>query len=262
MLVAEHNNQRVYAAVHPRELSCVCPRCRQPVVLKRGRVVVAHFAHKPPVYCEWGAGETLQHMEAKQLIYDELRRRGVRVELEYVIEDRRADVMAWNRRGLPIAVELQHTSIGVEELETRAFSYARLGVCQIWIPFLRPDSFDDPTDRYAFLSSDGEETEGVYRVRDYEKWIHGLGWGCGMWVYDSDKKIFRNASFTPADRWIEATDWGGGFYKNYKKRRNLELSRAHQFSELNIKPFTRAEFSTHQFNWPGGSVARLVTRRP
>ena len=42
--------------------------------------------------------------------------------------------MAWSAEGARLAFELQHTSIGLEEIEERAFSYAREGIAQIGYP--------------------------------------------------------------------------------------------------------------------------------
>ena len=74
----------------------VCPQCKCEVVLKKGRVRIAHFAHKPPIECVAGVPETAAHYRAKLAIRDGLRKRGLTAELEKVIlsteGDRRADV--------------------------------------------------------------------------------------------------------------------------------------------------------------------------
>lgn len=43
-----------------------CSACREPVILKKGRVVVSHFAHLPDADCAYtGEGESEAHRLAK-----------------------------------------------------------------------------------------------------------------------------------------------------------------------------------------------------
>ena len=48
----------VEAASVERGPKYVCPVCADELVIKKGRIVVHHFAHRPPVTCEAGKGET------------------------------------------------------------------------------------------------------------------------------------------------------------------------------------------------------------
>ncbi|MCI0365536.1 MAG: hypothetical protein L0219_16865 [Phycisphaerales bacterium] len=138
MLVASLNGERVEAESAERGLAFVCPNCKRPVILKRGPIVIAHFAHKPPTDCSWARGETKAHLDAKKLFRDTLAVRGLRAEVECVVpslpDDRRADVMVWSPKGARLAIELQHTSLNLEDIERRAFSYAHAGIAQLWIP--------------------------------------------------------------------------------------------------------------------------------
>lgn len=135
MLVANLENKRIDAVIAQRGPEYRCPECDGIVVLKKGRKVIAHFAHKPPTDCSWATGETRAHLEAKLLVANALGKRGLKAEVEFVVNalpgDRRADVMAWSPKGLQITIELQHTPIGLDEIEKRASSYARAGIAQI-----------------------------------------------------------------------------------------------------------------------------------
>jgi competence protein CoiA len=51
-----------------------CPLCVGETILKKGTMKVHHFAHKPPITCEYGRGETERHRECKLTIYEGLRR--------------------------------------------------------------------------------------------------------------------------------------------------------------------------------------------
>ena len=50
-----------------------CPLCVEETILKKGTMKVHHFAHKPPITCEYGRGETEQHRECKLTIFEGLR---------------------------------------------------------------------------------------------------------------------------------------------------------------------------------------------
>src|SRR3954464_4411013 len=126
MLVAEQNGLRIEASVAQRGGTFNCPQCKGILIFKPGRKVISHFAHKPPTDCTWARGETRAHLEAKLLVGIALKARGLRAELECVQEglsgDRRADVLVWSPNGRRLAIELQHTPIGLDEIEKRAFS--------------------------------------------------------------------------------------------------------------------------------------------
>ena len=62
------------------------PLLQQTACPENGRVVIHHFAHKPPILCDWARGETLAHLGAKRLVHAALTARGVKAELEYSVE--------------------------------------------------------------------------------------------------------------------------------------------------------------------------------
>lgn len=77
MLVAALNDNRIEAEFAERGREYTCPKCKRPVILKRGRIKIAHFAHKPPTNCTWAKGETLAHLEAKKNFRDSYVSRGL-----------------------------------------------------------------------------------------------------------------------------------------------------------------------------------------
>lgn len=97
-----------------------CPQCAQEVILKRGRVKVAHFAHAPGVSCAW-ASESLSHLRAKRVLADQFRAIGYTVELEeqYANVGRRVDVSVTVPTGHRVAIEVQDSAISVNEMERR-----------------------------------------------------------------------------------------------------------------------------------------------
>ena len=65
MLVAHFEGTPVEAGLVEKGSVFVCPGCRETVILKKGHIVVHHFAHYPGSRCEFGTGETLAHLKAK-----------------------------------------------------------------------------------------------------------------------------------------------------------------------------------------------------
>ena len=51
----------------------VSPECTKAVIVRKCRTKVDHFAHLPPVTCQYGAGETELHRKCKTQIFEALR---------------------------------------------------------------------------------------------------------------------------------------------------------------------------------------------
>jgi hypothetical protein len=265
MLVANLENKRIDAIIAQRGSEYRCPKCDGIVILKKGRKVIDHFAHKPPTDCSWATGETRAHLEAKLLVSNALTERGLKAEVEFVVNtlpgDRRADVMAWSPKGMQIAFEMQHTPIDLNEIERRASSYARAGIAQLWIPFLK-----------ASVWKDGEPRAGGwfverYSPRPFERWVHGFNGNRGMWMYDPADKAFWLGSLAGHQIHVEETTWyseggeenyGGGFHRWSKRFKELTLKGPYTAEKLLIKVEARRAFSTKDYTWPAGRVARLT----
>jgi hypothetical protein len=272
MLIALLNNIRITAADAQRGGAFHCPSCNKLLVLKKGRIVIHHFAHKPPLDCHWARGETLAHLEAKRIVHAALTARGVRAELEYSLEtlpgDRRADVMAWSPSGRMIAIELQHTSISAEEIAERAFAYARAGAAQMWIAFLPASVWKEALDK-----GDGTYIARRYAPRQFERWIDGLTPKAGFWMYDAAARLFWQARFTDHDIHAEAAVWyapGGiehfreAYSRKSRKFKDLLLCGPYRFEDLLITLKRRKTFAASAFKWPAAAVAELtpLTDRP
>lgn len=184
----------------------VCPECGAPVTLKQGRKVAAHFAHKPPVSCEYGSGESSVHFECKTEIYNELLRRpGVAsCELERGLGSVRPDI-SFYYNGTPIAIEVQKSTISVELAEKRTREYAAKGIYLLW---LQPLMY--LPERYA--------------PKAWEKWTHTLYYG-RVYSWLSGLQI-APAKFRPAFIHVEETEFGGGYDKLSKRWRTVECGDA------------------------------------
>jgi competence protein CoiA len=267
MLVARGEAGPVEAASARRGAVFRCPVCDATMVLRRGRIRIAHFAHKTEP-CAVAARETLAHLGAKAAIVAALRARGLRAEPEFMVAglpgDRRADVMAWSPSGRLVAVELQHASVSLDEIERRAFSYARADIAQLWIAFAPAD-----------LATRGETTAygrflPRFAPRPFEKWIHGLGGGA-MWMFDpADGALWRarlsgHALDVPAA--VIADEYGdernvGGYERWSRRFRDLTLAGPFAMKDLRLRLATRTAFSLAIYRWPAGPVAELLPADP
>ena len=265
MLVSIMGDDRIDAAIAVRGPDFRCPGCKGIVILHKGRKVIAHFKHKPPTDCTWAKGETKAHLEAKRILFDALTGRGHKAQIECVIPalpgDRRADVVASSPKGQQVAIELQHTPIGLDEIERRAFSYAREGIAQIWVPFVRPSVWKNgkKIGKMWFVER--------YAARPFERWIHGLNMKCGMWMYDPDRKVFWLGRLKEHEIYVEETRWyaeggeenyGGGYSRTSKLFKELTLEGPYEAGELLITINSRSAFRTKTYNWPAGYLARFV----
>lgn len=142
-----------------RPFLCAC--CESPVTLRRGGVRAPHFAHQPPVTCEYGVGESEEHRRCKISIYENLvaHPRVARCEMERNLGAVRPDVSAYID-GVPVAVEVQLSSLSLDKIRYRTQEYARRGIYVLWLPL-----YTLPLNRE------------LYSPRPWERWLHAAYFG-------------------------------------------------------------------------------------
>jgi competence protein CoiA len=223
------DSTKVLARVSERpEAPFICPLCRREVILRKGKIKVHHFAHKPPVLCSLGAGETEAHHRAKLAIYDALKKEPhvTDVELEKNLGGSIADVYA-RIAGVQVAVEIQRSALTVNEIVSRSEKYHRLHIAVLWIG----------------LASPALESQR-YTPRAWEKWCHAAYFG--RVYYWEDGQILRVAHFDPFHIHVESSTWyqdgqeqsAGGYDRISKRWRTPKLGipvlLAHGFN-LNVR---------------------------
>lgn len=269
MLVAALSGNRIEADIAERGPEYVCPDCKQSVILKRGRIKIAHFAHKPPTDCTWAKGETQAHLESKKLFRDSFASRGLRAEVEFIVpslpNDRRADVMVWSPSHKQAAIELQHSNIGIEEIEKRAFSYVREGIAQAWIPFLRSKVMAEAERQKG--GNSGDLLIKKYPARPFERWAHAFHLG-RLWFYDPKQKALWRGHFDKHEIWVEGSNWyssdgeemsAGDFFRISKRWKELTLWGPYTVDQIKIKIEPRKVWRTDRYKLPAGQIARFVT---
>lgn len=220
MLVAEHDGRRVRARDMGREDLCVCPGCRESLVIKKGGTVVHHFAHRTDAVCSYAtAGETADHMAAKAHLCEALQERGLRADVEVPIGDRRADVLAYSPTGQRVAFEFQHVPITTDELAARMRDYMAEGAAQVWFPFLRaaPGSRPHEAAPLAF-------EEALYRLRK------------SLWTWDADFGALQHVTkLDLIDRYVEEFQEHGGYFKTLKAKRRWSLGTTAGFEDVRFE---------------------------
>lgn len=139
----------------------LCPCCSEVVTLRRGGIIAPHFAHKPPVVCEYGAGESEEHRRCKIAIYEALSShpRVRKCEMERDLGAVRPDVSAYIN-DVPVAIEVQASNLTLEKIRHRTEEYARRGIYVLWLPVYKES-----------LKAE------LYGARPWERWLHEAYFG-------------------------------------------------------------------------------------
>lgn len=209
MLIALKNNEdRVIATESEKDGNYTCPGCNEQVILKKGRIVIHHFSHKPLNDCSYGNGESQLHLRTKLSIFNHLKTKNVEnVELEKPLGSNRPDVY-FEKDGLRIAIEVQISSLSLELIEKRTRLYHEKNIHVFWI---------SPIEELQ-----SQLINGQIIAKSWQKFIHGLYYGK---IFYWDKDFVTGISIKPAESWIEQTDWGGGYYKTLKRRKNVSIDK-------------------------------------
>jgi competence CoiA-like predicted nuclease len=190
-------------------------------------------------------------MRAKVVLAESLRSSGWRTELEHVPPghpERRADILTWPPhmpRGL--VLEIQHTPISPGEMFERAADYARLGYVQAWLSVWRKD-----------MVLDKRQEIDRYSAPPYEKWIQGFNYGTGLWYFDPENDLFRQAKLetcwltTKDSEWYEDGEYQYSPSRTYpsKRWRTLKLIQSCQADDLLFDLKYRKASTLSHHRWP------------
>jgi competence protein CoiA len=248
--IRQSDATKVLARVSQRlEAPFTCSLCRREVILRKGKIKVHHFAHKPPVMCSLGAGETEAHHQAKLAIYDALRTEPhvTDAELEKNLGGSVADVYACIS-GVPVAIEIQRSSLTVSEIVSRTEKYHRLNTAVIWVGLPTVD-----------LSSQR------YTPRAWEKWCHAAYYG-RVYYWESGQ-ILRVVHFDPHFIHVQSSTWyqdgqeqSAGGYDRISKRWRTPKSGIPALLARSFIANTRAAWSKGTISIPACTL--YVDRQP
>jgi competence protein CoiA len=194
----------------------VCLECGEEVILKTGRLRVNHFAHANPLACTFATGESEAHRRCKMEIFEALQREpGVsNVALERPLGIVRPDVSVYIN-GVPVAVEVQISSLSLETIQQRTIEYARKGIYVLWLLQWTP-------------ALDAKR----YTPQLWEKWIHAAYFGrVYYWIEGLTVVSYR---FDPNFKTVAKTSWysedgekmtAGGYSRRSKRYRTAVRER-------------------------------------
>lgn len=276
MLVADLEGVTVAAYAADKGPIYRCPGCNELVTLKKGRIVIAHFAHKPPLTCSYAKGETREHMSAKLSFLSCFREQGLVADVEQVVlstqGDRRADVLVSARppSERKVALELQHQPIDLDQIERRTRAYVAAEIPVLWVPLLRPAIWDDAE------AGDGDEDEGNYYVQRYtappwQRWLAGYAEERPVWFYEPERNVVWRAKLSPCSIYVPLTSYfesdgteveSGGYSKTSRKWMRLDLWGPVPMSRVRLTTWTRKASRTQECAFPGGKVGAFIPAEP
>jgi len=188
----------------------VCLDCQEEVILKTGRRTVNHFAHANQLACDSYQNESGAHRRCKMEIFLALQKLPhVRdAAMERPLGTNRPDVSA-SVNGVPVAIEVQISSLSIETIMQRTIDYYRQGIYVLWLLPWTP-KLDSP--RYA--------------PKHWERWIHTAYFGrVYYWTRGLEVVSYR---FEPSLKSVPRKTWygangkkmaSGGYSQRLKRHR-------------------------------------------
>lgn len=200
--IRESDNQKVRARLSQKpEGPFSCPKCGRETILRKGKIRVHHFAHKPPITCEHGKGESEKHRKAKETIFEALSNddRIIHCELEKDLGNVVPDIYI-SSDNKEIAIEVQISNLTMNEIIRRTENYNELGIYVLWLPL--------------YHKSLNEER---YSPKSWEKWLHATHYGrVYYWLSDIEVIPIHFDSYMLS---VEGGyDYHGEYHEGYYKR--------------------------------------------
>lgn len=104
----------------------ICPGCKEPVIFKKGRIKLPHFAHKPHTKCfSFSEGETAEHLMNKSFFHQWS---GGQLEAYLPQLKQRPDILVHS-----LAIEIQCSPLSFERYIERTKNYQKHGYQPWWL---------------------------------------------------------------------------------------------------------------------------------
>ena len=233
----ESTEEKVIAPYTSKDLKpFICQVCRERVILKKGSLVVHHFAHEAKTNCHASAGMSIKHLSTQLEIFEHLQKdsRVDKLELERVLDGCRPDISFRVDHKHYVAVEVQISNLSVDDLFRRTEQYGRKGIAVIWILPMR----------------DGLSFPEV-RVTAMEKWLTELAFGHAFY-YQSAARVVP-VQFKQVYSEVPLTSFGGGYRRALKDYRSPVVGISKDLvGDFFTKP--RKEAFMRQFRFPNCSL--------
>lgn len=216
----------------------MCPKCAEETILKKGMIKVHHFAHKPPINCEYGQGESEEHRRCKNEIYEHLCRLGGAIcELEKDLGSVVPDIFIdFGENKGKVAIEVQISALTMQQIIHRTKEYCKKGIFILWISIYNPNLEKEK-----------------YAPKSWEKWLHTVYYGR---VYYWQKELqLLPIHFDDYLLYVEESEWydpygghqyGGGYHKKSKRYRTPKPG-----TPVNINSDFQGQ---HRKSWSKGDI--------
>jgi len=168
-----------------------CCDCQQKVLFVDSRLKIKHFRHKTKSECD-PEPETQIHIQMKKYLAESLKAKPENIEVN----------LKWAKPDLffnGFAIEVQHSKISYETFITRTKNYTLNQIPVIWI-------FDK-----SFLGLSSQPGKILRKA-------HELYYG-RVYLFSNDKII--PAHFNSMTRYIEPTNFGGGYFRYSKRKKEI-----------------------------------------
>ncbi|MFT8458393.1 MAG: competence protein CoiA family protein [Liquorilactobacillus ghanensis] len=136
MLVGQQiNGKLIDAAVADVTKKYYCPVCHQRLILKKGNLRIAHFAHSTVCILKYGEPETREHLTGKLQLQQNFAFAGYKGQLEQYLPElqQRPDLLLKMTNGKTLAIEYQCAPLTVQQLYQRTQGYRKHGIRCWWI---------------------------------------------------------------------------------------------------------------------------------
>ena len=236
--IQEKTNHKVIArAVEKSDGPFLCPSCRKELNVRKGQIKAHHFAHKSPVTCKYGSGESEAHRKAKWSIFDELNARSdvSYCELEKDLKTIRPDIYAVIR-GMPVGIEVQISSLTLDQIIDRTEKYCQRNLAVLWLPLYT-----------------AKLTDEKYSPSAWERWLHAAY--LGRVYYWLKGLSIVPIHFGEYKLWVEESSWyseygeeqsAGGYEKASKRFKTPQSG-----NPANIAQDFKV---VDKDSWPGGKM--------
>lgn len=131
MLIAKDKTFKRFLApeLEKSEVKYFCPECDNVVIFKKGKIKIAHFSHKVKANCS--NYESLDHYEAKYMLYKKFKRSLYQTEIESLrFKNFRPDIYVPEFK---IALEIQRSKLSKEVFWIRTEKYINNNIRVFWI---------------------------------------------------------------------------------------------------------------------------------
>lgn len=111
-----------------------CPICKKSVIVKAGKKVIPHFAHRSKTDCPSSGGEGPYHEIGKLMLYQWLKSQHLQVKLEpYLSEINQIPDIYLKLNNKNIAIEFQCAKVDIQSIQQRNIGYQKIGIIPIWL---------------------------------------------------------------------------------------------------------------------------------